>query len=366
LTETTPTHDNAAQPDAAKPGAGQPGAAQPGPAQPGPAQPGPAQPGTESPPAKTSDLRGTILRLVGIAACIGIVAFFVDLDELWKHVSAMSLPVLGLALGINLVRMIFMGWRWKLMNTSGVDQPLSRYVLFTLASYPAMLALPGILGFDVARGVMIGQSTEEDRAENLISVLSDRVIGLFSVILLGTMATLVAPNFPNRWTYIGFLSVLLAAFIGGIAVSASTRVHDLVTGLLGRLGGLGAKLASIVTLWMGVVGFFKRHPKRVVMALGACLLIHLAWFVIAWLLADNLGLDLSFFVVTTVTALSWVVLAIPVSWMGLGLNELSFIFLLSFQGVANAPAAALGFHQNAINIAFAIICIPVLLLVRRK
>ena len=307
-----------------------------------------------------------LLRIVGVVGSIALVVALVDVQLLWERAQQISLPIVALALGVNLVRQAFIAWRWKTMNTNEGSHRFGEYFLFILASRPAGLLLPGLLGFDLARGVMIGGTSSEGRAEHLVSVLSDRVVGLSSVILIGMGAALAAPQFPSRLKYVGILSVLLSGFVVGLLVSGSPVLHRALSGLLGKLGTVGAKVSEGLALWMRIVSFFRRNPARIGKALVACGLIHLSWFLIAWVLSENLGLGLSFWVITTVTALSWVVLAVPVSWMGLGVNELSFIFLLSFQGVAAESAAALSIHQTVINVAFSILCIPLLLFVGKR
>lgn len=307
-----------------------------------------------------------LLRVTGVVASVGLVLWLVDTRLLWSRARQISLPVIALAMAVNLARQAFVAWRWRLMNTAGGDLPFKRYFLFILASRPAGLLLPGLLGFDLARGMMIGQGSEESRAEHLVSVLSDRVVGLFSVIVIGMAAALVAPQFPSRLKYVGILAALMTAFVVGLLVSGSPVLYRGLSRLLEALGGVGAKIASVLELWMRIVGFFRRNPGRIARALGACALIHLSWFVIVWILATNLDLGLSFWVITTVTALSWVIQAVPVSWMGLGVNELSFIFLLSFQGVAREEAAALSIHQTVISLLFAIACIPMLAFIGNK
>lgn len=309
---------------------------------------------------------GFILRLLGMCLALFIVFQIVKPRELWEKVSQISLWIFVVSLLINVVRQALIGWRWMLMNTESSGHSLGQYILFTLAALPVQLFVPGIVGMDVVRGALIGQNAEENKAQNLISVLSDRVIGLFSVILLGIGFALFAPQFPSRWKYIGFLGVLAFLFVVGIVASVSKWLQRLFLWIFGFLGGLGEKLANLLELWTGIVAFFRANPRRVVLALFACLLIHFSWFFIVYLLAQNLQLSLSFFIIATVTAISWVILAIPVSFMGLGVNELSFAYLLSFQGVSNANATALSLHQAAINIVFAVLCIPLWLFLSRK
>lgn len=307
-----------------------------------------------------------LLRVVAVVGSVALVVWTVDVSKVWEAAKQISLPVVLFALGVNLVRQAFIAWRWQTMNTSVGTHRFGQYFFFILASRPAGLMLPGLLGFDLARGAMIGQSSKGDRAEQFVSVITDRVVGLSSVVLIGIAAALVAPQFPSRWKYVGLLALLLSVFAGGLIVSGSPGLHRLVSALLAKLGGVGAKVSGLLELWMKVVGFFRRNPARIGKALVACGLIHVSWFLIVWLLADNLDLGLSFWVITTVTALSWIVLAVPVSWMGLGVNELSFIFLLSFQGVSAEAATALSLHQFAINVLFSVLCIPLLFFVGKN
>lgn len=309
---------------------------------------------------------GSVLRIVAVLVAISFVLSLVKFEDLWNNLKQISLGILVLALLINVGRQALIAFRWRLMNTESAEHSFGQYFLFTLVSAPAQLFLPGIVGVDLARGMLIGQSAEKNHAQHLISVLSDRVIGLLSVILLGMGFALFAPHFPHRWKYMGFLSVLLVAFVVGLAVSLSPLLHRLLLWGFGKLGKVGEKGESLLTLWIGVMAFFRKEWRRVLWALLLCFLIHFSWFLIVYLLAQNLSIPISFFVVVTVTAISWVVLAIPVSWMGLGVNELSFIFLLSFQGISREASVALSLHQAAINILFALLCLPLLLFVKGK
>lgn len=309
---------------------------------------------------------GVLVRILGVLLGLLLVFYLVDVQKLWQQVSKISFGIMLLALLINLVRQGLTALRWRLMNTESSEHTFWQYYLYTLVSAPAQLFVPGLVGVDLARGLLIGQSASGNRGQHLISVLSDRVIGLLSVIILGMGFAIFTPTFPSREKYIIFLGLLLVAFVMGLMISSFKGLHRLIINICGRLGTVGEKGIAFLELWTGILTFFRGNLMRVVWALLVCFLIHFGWFFIVYLLALNLNLNLSFSVVVTVTAISWVILAVPVSWMGLGVNELSFIFLLSFQGVPKEAATALSLHQWVINALFAVLCIPLLLFVTNK
>ena len=112
--------------------------------------------------------------------------------------------------------------------------------------------------------------------------------------------------------------------------------------------------------------YFFANPRRVLAAAALCIPIHASWFLIMFLVASQIGIELSFLGISMVTAISWLVVALPISFGGIGVRELSFIYLLSLQGVSSEAAVVLGAVQSAIFLALAVLGIPFFLLGRRR
>lgn len=300
------------------------------------------------------------IRWLGLVLSLCVVYWLVDLRVVWRMTKQVSWWTSLIGLALIALRNALVALRWRVMNTQEEKPPYRRYALYVFASIPMVLISPGTLGFDVARGAMLGKEVEENQARHVISVLSDRIVGFFSVILFGNLALWVAPTFPSREKYFVPLLLLLLGFVAGLLVATSGVLYRLLQRIFGALGGVGQRLLGVLELWMEIAAFFRANLGRVLVALALCFVIHMAWFLLAYLIAQEMGLHLSFFVIATVTALSWVVLMLPITVMGLGVNELSFVFLLSFQGIPAESATALSLHMFALLLVMAILCIPLL------
>jgi uncharacterized membrane protein YbhN (UPF0104 family) len=156
------------------------------------------------------------------------------------------------------------------------------------------------------------------------------------------------------------------AFALGWVVAGNRSVSDRLLKVVDRPGLFWRMLGSIFRAWQQSIEFYAAHPARVFGALLLCLPIHGCWFLIVYLLAGEIGVELSFLSLTMITALSWIVVAAPISFGGIGVRELSFVYLLSLQGIDAERALVLGAFQSAIFLARALIGVPLFWLGRRS
>ncbi|MBP46439.1 MAG: hypothetical protein CMH53_00680, partial [Myxococcales bacterium] len=188
---------------------------------------------------------------------LALVASMVDVSELWQRVRSIPGSLLVVALGLNGLRQILLARRWQMMNSADASHSFGEYLLFTLASRPATLLLPGGLGFDIARMVLIGRGQQGDSGEHRISVISDRFLGLASVIVLGLLSVALAPVFASRLTYGLLMMGLFAAFAAGVFLATSARVQKTLISRFCSMGRWGKALVDGLALWSRVVDFFR-------------------------------------------------------------------------------------------------------------
>ena len=96
-----------------------------------------------------------------------------------------------------------------------------------------------------------------------------------------------------------------------------------------------------------------------------CFVIHSIWFYAVYLIAQNLGIPTSFMSLSMITAISWLVTAVPISFGGLGVRELSYVVMLCSQGVDETAAAALSLAQFGIGLIVAVFSIPFIMMSKR-
>jgi uncharacterized protein (TIRG00374 family) len=111
----------------------------------------------------------------------------------------------------------------------------------------------------------------------------------------------------------------------------------------------------VLETWKEALRFFKRNSHLLLTALLLCLPIHGLSFVTTYIIAKSLGIDVSFFDVSVVLSLVWVITAVPITISGAGVRELSMIFFLSLFGVQAEPATALSTYFYIVRLALGLI-----------
>jgi uncharacterized protein (TIRG00374 family) len=249
--------------------------------------------------------------------------------------------------------------RWRLLNPDPTGQwRVFDYFRYTMISNVFNLIMPGALGGDVVRSLYIMKEAESHRAANLIGILVDRVVGLFSILLLGTICGVFSPGLEQRNTFLLVMGGLLLAGVGGAGLSLYAPMNGALITLVEDKGKLGNKLASLLKTWVGVVAFYRANKRRLVLAFTLCFMIHGLWFVAVYILARNLEIDVGFLSLSMFTSISWLITAVPITFGGLGVREISFVVLLGSQGIPAEQATALSLAQFAIGLLVALFSLP--------
>jgi uncharacterized membrane protein YbhN (UPF0104 family) len=126
--------------------------------------------------------------------------------------------VLALALAMALANISLEGWRWHvLLRAQGLDlQPLHTMRILASSMFFANF-LPGAAGGDLIRGVYVYKAARGRRAQALLSILIDRLLGLIAFVLIGLFALLTRPALEGR-LFVAVLIVVSALFIVLLAV----------------------------------------------------------------------------------------------------------------------------------------------------
>lgn len=310
------------------------------------------------------------LRLVALAIIVVIVANVVDLRTVFALLVGIPTWVAALGFLLGLLRLVLVSLRWGILDSAGMMEGAVRlaprdYLRYQLVNASANLFMPSVIGGDVARAVLVAAETVTHRTRRVLVILFDRVLGILSVALLGTLAGLLAPELEHRGTYLSAVLGLDVVLLATVALGASRRLRERVRDRLGR-GGRGGRWLALRTDELGsCFEAFRSRPGQVLLAFGVCLLVHASTFVLVILGARALEISVPFTTLVLVTTISWVIVLVPVSIGGLGLRELTFVALLAPQGVGDDQAAALSLFQFSVSVFVGLVGVPFVLLGRR-
>jgi uncharacterized membrane protein YbhN (UPF0104 family) len=282
------------------------------------------------------------LRISIGAALLGYLAHSgaIDLRALPKLVQ--HWPVSAAAVTIFLLDLTLMALRLCLLfRPQGMRLPYGASLQLTLVGSFFALFLPGRAGGDVARVFYASKAHVARRAQIVCVLLFDRVLGLFSLLLL---PLLFAPIFGALLREPVLRTLLLAcALIAGAMVTAFL-LYPLAPRLLRRLT-LGrvrsAGLTRLVDIPAMTIGAYLRSPGTLAVALCIALadnLVVVAVTALAVGIVDPASLSSK---LCLIVPMGEIVNSLPLTPGGLGVGEAAFDALFKIVGLHGGAQALL-------------------------
>ncbi|MCA9236058.1 MAG: flippase-like domain-containing protein [Planctomycetales bacterium] len=178
--------------------------------------------------AQSTPKRTRLVALAKLALALGLLAWLcTDRLDLRSLTAVSPSPTLGLLAAMLLASMLLPALRWWwLLRIQQIDATPWQAVKLTWSGYLAALILPGAVSGDVAKSYLIVRHCPAHRGRSLSTVLVDRLIGVYSLLLLGALsaAALLATDSVDgqgktlAWTVVALLAgttVAATALVAG-------------------------------------------------------------------------------------------------------------------------------------------------------
>lgn len=301
-----------------------------------------------------------IVKLVVVAAVFAVLykTGKIDFDTLRLATARLDL-VFAAALLIFLAG-VFTIERWRRLLLA-VDVHIEFGSAFTLTFIGAFfsIALPGAVGGDIVKAYYLSKG-QNQKAALVTTVIFDRLLGLYTMILIATLAGAVMwvyvrfSGSPPQWwsggiqTLIGFIFALFTAFtVGGILFMSNSMSRTRFMKKVMEVVPFREKTEKIYS----VIRRFGDNRSLVLTAFGISFFGQLFLYGSIWVLAVALDLNeltiVQFFFVIPVCIL---INAIPVAPGGLGVGEIGFGALFALFGSGKGVELAMMYHTVSIAI----------------
>ena len=315
---------------------------------------------TDEPPRRRKPYQWALLALGPIV--LVVIITMLDVEALWNTLRSVDIGMFVLA-GFILCSTVFIRtWRWRMLLadlTHEVPPYRDLVLIFAYATYVGV-ATPGRLGEFVkafhlrSYGVSMGAATA--------TVLTDRLLDII-VLLLVALTAVILVAVPGAQTSV-VVPVIIVAVVASLVfawwllrspaldrlVRAAARVeHPRLRGVLERLAEFGRDFRAAIRM-------------QAVSTLGiAIVLTVIGWAVVYganWLIAESIGLGLTYVQVVVVSAVSSVAAQLPVTVLGVGTRDAVAIVVLATYGVGQEGAVALSTLFLASILFVALACAP--------
>jgi uncharacterized membrane protein YbhN (UPF0104 family) len=266
------------------------------------------------------------IRALVTAIVLGILISRLDLrgtlDAMARLDASNAVRVLGL-LAIDRAVMI---WRWViLLRATGTPVALKSAVWIYLVSSFLGSFLPAGVGGDAARAYTLARRTAQ-AGPAVASVAIDRVLGLFSIVVIAAIGLLIAGPHHLADMQLPLLVVCAVTLIGLGALLWADRWARRIPNLVRLADALGA---------------YRGHRSALVAVFLLSIAIQVLRIAQAWLLGSGIGIDVPFSYYLLFMPVGLVALMLPISLNGFGLPQGIIVWLLQPVGVRAADAFAL-------------------------
>ncbi len=286
------------------------------------------------------------LRIALAVALLAVVIAVADwraiLDVLWHVDLTWTLAALAMAMADRFVLTV----RWQiLLAARGMPIGFWRTLRVQFAANVIGSFFPSSVGVDTLRIAALCRGGE-DPAKVIAATLVDRVTIIVATLLLGSVTTLLLAESRIPNSVIQFVFAATAVAVIGCAACLHPAVRRWVRSTLlprvpKRLQGTVASAASAilayrrdwsVQIWVGVTTV-------------ATLFIRILF---AKAVALACGVDLSFANLLLVIPILWIVMMLPITVGGIGVQEASYIGLMSLFGVDAAVAVSMSLIEHVV------------------
>lgn len=232
-------------------------------------------------------------------------------------------------------------WRFKLiLDTVHVLPVRTHLAQYLVASYFNIL-LPSSMGGDAVRVVML-KRTGASITNATLTILVDRILGVFSLVIIALVAIMVA-DIPAPLEKL-VLAAAAAMAIVGIAAMLGYRWAG---SRAGRWPWLDRAVETLHRI--------RSAPAAVARSAVMSLVFQALTISFTWLIAVGFHLDVPATQVFALVPLTWLATMVPVSIGGLGVREVSFTVLFGQVGVPPAAALTLSLGTYAVFVAMALV-----------
>ncbi|MGC8780143.1 MAG: lysylphosphatidylglycerol synthase transmembrane domain-containing protein [Anaerolineae bacterium] len=282
-------------------------------------------------------------------ALIVIVFSRVDLAAVGAQLTRANPAPVAAALLFYLLAIAANAAKWLvLLRAQGVRVPFGELLQMQFVGFFFNNFLPANVGGDVMRGYTLARYTDR-LAHAAVSVVVDRIVGLLAYMSSAAVAAFVLVSVVGRRdleAVEGVAALALAVLAVGFGVLLSRRLRALISRLFGW-----RFLKPLGRPWQGISDGLNAYRFRydvLAAAFGIGLIGILCTTIVNWYLSQALGGLMALPTILLFNPLIALVLMLPISIGGLGLNQAAYPFFYGLGGVPADHAVAVSVLMQAI------------------
>lgn len=259
----------------------------------------------------------TIIKIAVSVILIGILVKRVEIGEIYTVLTKSRLNYLFFAFLLALISLMLQALRLKaLILAQGVEVSFTKILKFNFMSSFFGIFLPTVVGGDLFKAYFLSTYSGKG-AVSAATVLADRVIGVYTLILIGILSLLLGSSLLDpRMKY--FIAVI---FLLGLIFLLVLQSKKLTYFLDKTLASIHKRRLKKIKIFIVTLQSFKGYKKTIYQAVLISALFYFVLIFESYVVALALNLQINllvFFVFVPLLSISGM---IPISISGLGVRE---------------------------------------------
>jgi uncharacterized protein (TIRG00374 family) len=286
------------------------------------------------------NLRGVLQAIIGIVA-LAVVVMRSDAHGLLEALRNTRVAYLPLAVAASFAVTWLMAYRWRaILAARQLQFNTGRlFVYYLIGIFFTNFVPGGGVSGDVARLIYVDRDVR-DKALVLSTLVYERLIGVFTLLLIGLAATLMTRAYGQTNPMIYASEAILALAFIAIAILMSESMSSRLARFIRVIGRRvkGARLGEAAARTLESTSQLRRDWSLLRRTSLLSVLIRIVWslgcYVVAWAMGLQIGLLTLFAFISLVD----LVRLMPISVGGLGVREWAVIALFGTLGITREKA----------------------------
>lgn len=282
------------------------------------------------------NLRGLAQACIGIAALV-LVVMKSDATSLLEALKNTRVAYLPVAVAASFAVTWLMAYRWgTILAARGLRFQTRRlFVYYLIGIFFTNFVPGGGVSGDIARLIYIDRDVR-DKALVLSTLVYERLVGVFTLLLIGLAATLLTRASGQTGSIIYVSEGILAFAFIVVATLMSNSVSSRVARLIRAAGNRVrmVRLAEAAARTLEATSEFRRDANLLFRTSMISILIRVVWSLGCYVVAWAMGLPIGLLTLFAFISLVDLVRLMPISAGGLGVREWAVIALFGSIGIA--------------------------------
>jgi len=283
---------------------------------------------------KKRNLRSIFVNLLKILFAGGLITWLVSSGKINVSIFkvVMTPSYILICMGLMLIGILAASERWRmLLRNQGLESSFFKCFELSLVGIFFNFAMPGGVGGDVVKGFYLTRNHPEQKMKAALTVLMDRVIGLYGMILLAVLAMLYdyahVVTVPELLSIFYLLIGLFGVATAGLGVAFSSKVR--AAGWLDRLIDKLPKKHRLLHLYHSL-NSYGHQPRVLLQTLFYSFFAQMSSIILFFIVGNALGeVEIALRTYLIVAPVGFMVTAIPISPAGVGVGQAAFYFLFN-------------------------------------